>query len=104
MRTTINDQINCIVDPDIAPDVNDRGPCKGSPDQLGDGFTWDGFPQNATVVTINHSFQNPAYGLGQMTAVAVGAVGLEVAKEPFRRTEVYDRIRTAHSIRSRASR
>jgi hypothetical protein len=78
MKTMLNDQINCIVDPDVAPDVSGRGPCTGNPLQLSD---------DATIVTLNHGVQNPAYGVGQMTALAVAAVGLEVAREPFRTLE-----------------
>ena len=78
MKTMLNDQINCIVDPDVAPDFWERGPCMGSVSQLSD---------DAAIVTLNHGVQNPAYGIGQMTALAAAAVGLEVAREPFRAAE-----------------
>jgi hypothetical protein len=49
-----------------------RGVCNGTLAELRAG--------TASLLSFNHGYQTPAYGVGQMTSLAVGFVGLEVAR------------------------
>lgn len=58
-------------DPDKTSDPQHRGPCRYPLSSLGNG--------SAEVVSLNHGWQSPAYGIGLMTSISSAAVALEIA-------------------------
>jgi hypothetical protein len=63
----------CINMPGRALDAS-SGPCNAAASELGSG--------GARIVSINHSNQTPAYGLGLMTSIAAAFVALDVVQAP----------------------
>lgn len=59
-----------------------RGICNASFSDLGQT------PAVAEIVTLNHRQQSLAYGIGQMTSLASGIVGLDVAERRFNKNEL----------------
>jgi hypothetical protein len=95
---------SCIrkLDPNATKDPANRGVCNGTYADL------TAVPPTGELVTLNHGEQSIAYGIGQMTAFAVAAVGMDVADKPFVKTELgADRVAMAGFLyaegRSRAT-
>ncbi|HEX2210163.1 MAG TPA: hypothetical protein VHG93_20980 [Longimicrobium sp.] len=42
----------------------------------------------ASILSMNHGYQTPAYGVGQMTSLAAGFVALEIAEAPVQSSEI----------------
>ena len=57
-----------------------KGVCNGTLAELNAG--------TASIISLNHGVQTPAYGVGQMTSISVGFVGLDVAEAPVITTEI----------------
>jgi hypothetical protein len=76
IRNTLSDTVNCIHHKTRTYDSS-RGPCNATLAELEADTTG-----NIEMMTLNHGYQNPAYGVGQLTHVSATYVGLEVAFEP----------------------
>jgi hypothetical protein len=83
IRNTLSDSTNCIYDSRLGFDAN-RGPCNSNLAAL-DADT----SGSIEMVTLNHGYQNPAYGIGMLTHVATGYVGLEVAQKKITASDIY---------------
>jgi hypothetical protein len=75
IRMTLSDGINCIYNKTQGLDPN-RGVCNSNLAALQADTTG-----NIEMMTLNHGYQIPAYGVGMLTHVATAYVGLEVAYE-----------------------
>lgn len=84
-RTTMSEDVACIYNPAKSL-ATGRGFCNGTLLDLENNV--------AEMVTLNHEFQTPAYGVGQMTHVASAFVGLEAAQKrvTFTSSDVYARM------------
>ncbi|HEX8154557.1 MAG TPA: hypothetical protein VF698_15590 [Thermoanaerobaculia bacterium] len=76
-KSALSEQGACIHNPAAAVDPNNRGICNGSLADLVNGVA------GLELVTLNHTVQNPSYGIGQMTHIAAGFAALEIAKRPI---------------------
>jgi hypothetical protein len=83
IRNVLSDSTNCIYDSRLPFDAN-RGPCNSNLAAL-DADT-SGMIE---MMTLNHGYQNPAYGLGMLTHMATGYVGLEVAQKKITASDIY---------------
>jgi hypothetical protein len=59
----------CRHDSNLGFDVYGRGPCNGD--------------ENDPIISLNHKFQTPSYGIGQITSMAVALIGMDAAGQPW---------------------
>ncbi|HEX8154556.1 MAG TPA: hypothetical protein VF698_15585 [Thermoanaerobaculia bacterium] len=78
-RSALSEQVACIHKAGRAYDTY-KGYCNATLAELeADTNGTQGFE----LITLNHTYQIPAYAIGQMTHIAAGFVGLEVAQRPL---------------------
>ncbi|HEX8152120.1 MAG TPA: hypothetical protein VF698_03295, partial [Thermoanaerobaculia bacterium] len=84
-RTTMSEDVACIFNPANGTNTG-RGFCNGTLLDLENNV--------AELVTLNHEYETPAYGVGQMAHIAAAFVGLEAAQKrvTFSSSDVYARM------------
>jgi hypothetical protein len=80
MKYTLTASNSCIRWNGVRANDPYRGICNGTLAELRAG--------TASILSFNHGYQTPAYGVGQMTSLAAGFVGLEVAEAPVLSGEI----------------
>jgi hypothetical protein len=80
MKSTLAANTSCIRWNGVRANDVYRGICNGTLAELRSG--------TASLISLNHTYQTPAYGVGQMTSLAAGFVALEVAEAPVLSGEI----------------